>query len=76
VVGSQCIYGGSGSSSGSRASRDAARHVLVDLTPDAWEAVKVGRAVIDDVLARKEIAYGIKSVPPRKAQHTSALGTG
>lgn len=80
MVGSQCIYSSGGSStSGSRASRDPARHVLVDLTPDAWEAVKAGRAVIDDVLARKEIAYGIKSDAKQRAQraqHSSAPGTG
>lgn len=55
VVGTQSIYG---STTGSR---DPTDHVKVDLTPAAWEAVRIGRAVIDDVLARKEIAYGINT---------------
>ena len=61
VVGSQSIYdAGSGSGSGV-GKRGPAHHVLVDLTPDAWEAVARGRAVIDDVLSRSEIAYGINT---------------
>jgi hypothetical protein len=55
VIGSQSIYGsGTGT-------RGPAHHVLVDLTPDAWEKVQIGRSVIDDVLARKEVAYGINT---------------
>lgn len=55
MIGSQSIYGsGTGT-------RGPAHHVLVELTPDAWDAVRVGRAVIDDVLSRKEIAYGINT---------------
>jgi hypothetical protein len=73
VCGSQAIYGeaaaassGAGSnggdaSSGKRSSRDPPHHVLVDLTEAAWAAVAEGRAVIDRVLARKEVAYGINT---------------
>jgi len=60
VVGSQSIYGETGAT-GARASRDPAHHVIVELTPAAWEAVKEGRAVIDRVLERNEVAYGINT---------------
>jgi len=36
-------------------------HVLVDLTPEAWAAVQQGRDVVDRVLARKEVVYGINT---------------
>lgn len=56
VVGSQSIYGsGTGT-------RGPAHHVLVDLTPAAWEAVRIGRAVIDDVLERKEVVRRTKQI--------------
>lgn len=36
-------------------------NVSVDLSESAWQAVREGRAVIDRIIARKEIAYGINT---------------
>ncbi len=68
VIGSQAIYGETGST-GARSSRDPAHHVSVELTPDAWDAVKRGREVIDAVLERKEVAYGINTGTRKQREH-------
>jgi len=56
VIGSQSIYVASSS-----LSRTPSRHVTVQLTAEAWDRVRNGRAVIDEVLQRQEIAYGINT---------------
>ena len=33
----------------------------IALSPDAWAAVKAGRRVVDDILAKGEVAYGINT---------------